>query len=279
MFNIGSIAFGRISLEKLVFDIPRFEIRTQIEKKDLEQLYDSFIDAAPNVKRFFYEKEAFDDTLIEIRTEKRPQCIARPPSLGTLLSDKSLPHITTSLSGGILRDEENQERTKYLQEAIEQYPNSYAFIFVPNDLSNSFTKAAVTHEALHYLVERYQHRTGRTFWDVLQAKRPKKKTKKQHERDMEEGTVEMLTDFLLQDDPHALFEARLLNHRPYTLLKSTSYALAASTIFGINILSSFPDFLLMDIIPLSVHCMGSALYRRSIRKKLLQDSQYLNLQI
>ncbi len=286
-----SVVDGKIFLEDRIVDVSTYAVYHKAKESDLERYYDEFINHVNEIHDYFEDTNAFEKTLNEISCNKRPKLVSRdkkrpfwfPFSFSYLmpLNPKNRNYdnyfiascCTTKTSKKLINSEHPKSS---LDDKFSQYPDYEGILEIINDELPCIVKGSVFHEALHYLIFKYQEETGRRFTD---GKVPEN-VRYNLEQSMHEAAVVMLEDKLLQHDKEALFEKRWLTYRLDSLFVNAISALSSMSIgilFGLSFAN--PYLLLGVIIPgrISDFCLFK--YKESFKKELIKPREYPNFKI
>ncbi|MBW2993390.1 hypothetical protein KY317_02355 [Candidatus Woesearchaeota archaeon] len=297
---------GKIRLCRKIIDLSRFEIRPKTTEQDLERDYDSFIEHAEETGDYFEERDAFGRALRDAAEEKRPKLIPRKPRYPILrisrtlcnlpgfsepskrrLHDKyftaarcttAIPRKTKAGESEISLDERLKED---IMEKFRQYPGYEGIIEIPDDNRPPETKYAVFHEALHYLISRYQAETGRDFAKAFVRKDIHPVERYGAEHMINESAVELLTDKLLAHDENAQFEGRWLR---YSIIDGFKFKTEGLSAIATGILAGVFININLYLLPIAFvpgRIRDYALKRRkkSMREDLLKPVEYPEFKI
>ncbi len=293
---------GRILLEKKVIDYRIPEIRDKVTENELESYYASFIKQAPDISDYFEIRDGFETALKEVAVDKRPKLIALErnypflwfirPSFSPFnyldpkkkkLDDEyffvgscaiSIPR---KVSVESTSDQLNSQFKQDMARKFEKYPGYEGILEIPNDTAIGETKSTLFHEALHYLILRYQVNTQRKF---THGKNFSNSEKYAAENFIHENAVEILTDKLLSHDPDSQFELRYnrigLEHPIPTFAKVFS-AFGAGAAIAASF--SYPWLIPTILVPGRIRDQVINRHKRSLRKTLLKKIEYPQFKI
>ena len=306
------ISREKIKLEDKLIDLSSFEIRPKVTEQDLERYYDSFIEHTSEIRDYFENQELFDKAVIEASKEKRPRLVSREPKYPFMWIFRSafLPfdflnpekrrlhneyfmgaHCITCIQRkrDEVNKEENDQKEKRLDERLgeeirekfNQYPGYEGIIEIPNDNNQSQTKSTTFHEALHYLIFRYQAETERSFVKnfVKEELTPLKKYRAEYI--IHERIVEILTDKLLSHDPDAQFEARWTEYSVFNEAYRPLIGLPSAVAAGLLIVASIdrPYLAPLVLVPGRIREYAYHKYKQSKKEKLSKPREYPSLKI
>lgn len=294
---------GKIRLEDRIVDLSRFEIRPKVTESDLEGHYDSFIEHAEEIGDYFEDRTSFDKALRDASGDKRPKLIPREPvyppfwkiatinPFSSYLNPKeefkddyfigglcavAIPRKGVEVSNGKTLN----ERPEAIAKRFERFPGYEGIIEISNDGTPLEAKATTFHEALHYLILKYQVETDRSFVKAFVKKEISELERYQSERIIHERVVEILTDKLLTHDPDAQFEGRWLHYsfnQGFPHLVKAASTITIGILLGVSI--SNPYLLPLTIVPGRVSDFALEKYKQSKREEILQPTEYPNLKI
>ena len=289
-----------IKLEDKVIDLSSFQIRSKVTESDLEAYYDSIFGYIHEISDYFEDQNAFNKAIIDSNNSKRPKLISRQlkyPFLWELRPSMAPLNIfrpaTRRLHGKYFFGPQclikisKQEPAQYIEkpldfrlhedieEKFKQYPNYEAIIEIPNDSNSHLAKSSTYHEALHYIIARYQVESGRDFTTINVQQNLSKLDKYALKHLTNELIVECLTDKLLCHDPDAQFEARWPIYSFHNGFRHITAAVSGITI-GLIIGASIYNPYLLPLILAPERIRDSILYQYKQSKKtdLLQEIEY-----
>ena len=302
------ISQGKIRLENKIIDLSTLQVRPKITEQDLERNYDSFIAHVQEIGDYFEDTSAFDRAVNDATTTKRPKLVARETkypfmwefrtsfmSFDCLRPSKRRLHDKYFMVGHCMASvprrngEETKEGKKPLDmklgediaEKFRQYPGYKGIIEIPNDRTMPETKSTTFHEALHYIIIRYQAETGRTFVNTFIRKELPQLEKYQTEHAIHENTVEILTDKLLTHDPDAQFETRWLHYSindGFRHLVMCVSAIATGLLLGDSIINR-PYLLPVVLVPGRIRDYAIEKYKKSKKDEMLKPVEYPQFKI
>lgn len=287
---------GKISLGDKIIDYKNFELRNKITNNDLNTYYHSFISHCYEIREYFNEKHAFDNTVHIISTDKKPKLIAREPKyplfyslreffspekkdlvkrLGGEYFVRSRCRLNIPLKKGKDLPNLKESHSTDLKRFFEKYNEYEGVIEIPNNLNLSQTKSDTFHESLHYLIAQYQATTGRRFIDNLNKENLSAEERTIQELSLNEIITERLTDRLLFHDKNALFENRLqfysLNSNYFHFLTASSASITAAILLCGALIN--PYLIPISIIPGRIKDYLVKEHWKSIKKELLIDKE------
>ncbi|MDP2628424.1 MAG: hypothetical protein Q8P15_00825 [Nanoarchaeota archaeon] len=300
---------GKIRLEEKILDFTNFEIRKRITEQDLEKYYDCFIEYVEEIGDYFENKNAFEKAVRDSTYEKRPKLIAREPRYPFLFGLKTsfmpfdflkpserrlhkdyfiggncITAIPKNKSLGSSKGEKPLDRKlkEDIVEKFKKYPGYEGIIEIPDDGNIAQAKASTFHEALHYVVLRYQSETDRNFVNAFIKEELSDLERYQTEYIIHETAVEILTDKLLAHDSDAQFENRW-NY--YSLTEGAGFrhgimmfsAITTGTIIGFSI--SNPQLLPFALIPGRARDYFLKKYKQSTKDRILIEKDYPKFKI
>ena len=301
------ISQGKIRLENKVIDLSTFQIRPKITEQDLERAYDSFITHVQRIRDYFEDTSAFDRAVSDATHDKRPKLVARETkypfmwrsgtsfmSFDFLRPSERRLHDRYFVAGHCIINIQSKKRTqegenekpldKKLREDIvekfEQHPGYEGIIEIPNDRTQPETKSATFHEALHYVISRYQAETGRNFVNTFIKEELPQLKKYGAEHVVHERVIEVLTDKLLTHDPDAQFENRWLHYSINDgFIYSAMLASAIATGLLLGTLIIRPYLLPLVLVPGRIRDYAVNRHKKSKREEVLKPIEYPHFKI
>lgn len=303
------ISQGKIRLEDRIIDISALEVRPKTTENDLKGHYGSFIEHAEEIGGYFEDRSAFDRALKDSAENKSPKLIPREPkypSMLRLFNPSFMPFGYLNPSNRRLEDyfiaahcitaiprknksnaEEQTEKPldgqlrEDITKKFKQFPGYEGIIEIPDDRNSAATKATTFHEALHYLIARYQSETDRNFVNVFVKEELPRIERYQAEHLIHERAVEILTDRLLVHDKDALFEARWsfysLANEGFRMAITIPTAIATGVLLASSL--SNPYLLPLAFIPGRIREMALERYRQSKKEELVKPIEYPKFKI
>jgi len=298
---------GKIKLENVLLDLSTLDVRQKVSEQDLESYYDSFIDHVEEAVDYFEDRRAFDIAVRDASEEKRPKLVPREPKYPFLYEFRTsfMPFDFLRPSKRRLHDDyfmaghcitavpkkKSSESSKGkepldmrlredIAEKFKQYPGYEGIIEIPNDRTIPETKSTTFHEALHYVIIRYQAETGRNFVNAFIKEELSQLEKYQAEHAIYERTVEILTDKLLTHDSDAQFETRWLHYSMndgFRHLVMATSAIAIGLLLGTSI--SRPYLLPVALIPGRIRDYAVNKHKQSKREEILKPIEYPQFKI
>jgi hypothetical protein len=298
---------GKIKLENTLLDLSTFDVRPKVTEQDLETYYDSFLDHIGEAEDYFEDRSAFDRAMEDVADEKRPKLVPREPKYPFMwgLRTSFMPfdflrptkrrlndeyfmagHCITTVPRKNMAEVKDGEKPidmklrEDITEKFKQYPGYEGIIEIPNDRTRPETKSTTFHEALHYVIIRYQAETDRNFVNTFIKEELSQLEKYQAEHAIHERTVEILTDKLLTHDPDAQFETRWL---PYSMnyglkpLVMGASAVATGLLLGTSI--SRPYLLPFALVPGRIRDFVVNRHKQSKREEILKPTEYPEFKI
>lgn len=302
------ISQGKIRLEDRIIDLSKFEVRKKVSERDLETYYASFLDHIDEARDYFEDENAFDKAVSDAAGAKKPKLVAREPKypfmypfriLSTALdilrpSKRRLNddyftegHCITDIPGKRSLESDTQakpvdmELRRDIVEKFKQYPGYEGIIEIPNDRTAHQTKSTTFHEALHYIINRYQAETGRRFVKTFARGELSPVEKYQAEHNLHERAVEILTDKLLVHDPEAQFETRWLHHSMENRFNDVANMVSAmSTMLTIGFTAFGAPYLLpLALVPGRVRDYAINRHKQSKKGEMLKPVEYPKFKI
>ncbi len=301
------ISEGKIRLETKIIDLSEFQIRPKTTEQDLEREYDSFISHTCEIRDYFEDTSAFDIVIHDASSDKRPKLVARDtkypfmwafrtafmpfdflrPSTRRMHDDYFMvAHCITKIP--IKKRTGEEETGKPLDEKLKgdildkfrEYPGYEGILEISNDMTPSQTKSTTFHEALHYIVARYQAETERNFVDASARKDLIELEKYQIEHLANERAVEILTDKLLSHDSDAQFENRWGFYSLNNRFRHLSIGVSASSTGAFIAMSfSYPYLIPLAFVPGRVRDYVLKRYKDSKRGEVLKPVEYPKFKI
>ena len=298
---------GKIKLENILLDLATLEVRPKVTEKDLESYYDSFIEHVEEAGDYFEDRNAFDIAVRDASDEKRPKLVAREikypfmwafrtsfipfdflrPSTRRLHDEYFMAaHCITAISKKkSSKSNEGEEPLDMrlredIAEKFKQHPGYEGIIEIPNDRTIPETKSTTFHEALHYVIIRYQAETGRNFVNAFIEEELPQLEKYQAEHAIHERTVEILTDKLLTHDPDAQFETRWLHYSMndgFRHLAMITSAITTGLLLGTLISRAY--LLPVALIPGRIRDYVVNKHKQSKREEILKPIEYPQFKI
>jgi hypothetical protein len=297
--------FGHIVLEKRVIDLARMQIRPKVVDSEIDNLYDQFISDAYKLRNNFADTSAFDLSLNQAAKEKRPKIIARevryPPFWKKQDSEifqrpekRKLEDVYFFTPSCIInipkkiqeqkvdtRPELDQRFRDEIGKKFENFPEYEGIIEIPNISSRLEIKPYLYHEAVHYIIARYEVNSGRVAGQEVLESIKDNSERYIVKRVLNESFTIALTDKVLQDDKAALFESRWFyyNFKNGNLARLIGLcsAFAAGGIFGSSIVS--PELLLIAPAPYFLASYGKKMLKKCTKDRILSENIKCEYQI